>query len=86
MSLELVRLIGAVIQVFTFLIIARAIGSFFIRDWSSGIPRFLWDVTEPVLAPVRRILPAFGGIDFSPLVVILALSFLSNYVLRAAVG
>jgi YggT family protein len=86
MSLQLVRLISAVINVFTFLIIARAIGSFFIRDWSSGIPRFLWDVTEPVLAPVRRILPAFGGIDFSPLIVILLLSFINNYVLRPAVG
>jgi YggT family protein len=86
MSLQLVRLISAVIQVFTFLIIARAIGSFFIRDWSSGIPRFLFDVTEPVLAPVRRILPAFGGIDFSPLIVILLLSFINNYVLRIPVG
>jgi YggT family protein len=86
MSLQLVRLISAVINVFTFLIIARAIGSFFIRDWSSGIPRFLFDVTEPVLAPVRRILPAFGGIDFSPLIVILLLSFINNYVLRIPVG
>ena len=86
MSLELVRLISAVIQLFTFLIIARAIGSFFIRDWSVGIPRFLWDVTEPVLAPVRRLIPAFGGIDFSPLIVILLLSFLNNYLVRLAIG
>jgi YggT family protein len=80
-----VRLISAVIQVFTFLIIARAIGSFFIRDWSSGIPRFLWDVTEPVLGPVRRILPAFGGLDFSPLVVIVLLQFVGGF-LRGAGG
>jgi len=39
-----------------------------------------------VLAPVRRILPAFGGIDFSPLIVILLLSFINNYVLRIPVG
>jgi YggT family protein len=86
MSLEIVRLVSAVIQLFTFLIIARAIGSFFVRDWSTGLPRVLWDVTEPVLAPVRRVLPPFGGLDFSPLVVILLLSFINNYVLRAAVG
>jgi len=86
MSFELVRLVSAVIQVFTFLIIARALGSFFIRDWTSGVPRFLWDVTEPVLAPVRRVLPALGGIDFSPLIVILLLSFINNYILRIAVG
>ena len=86
MNFSLLGLISAVIQVFTFLIIARAVGSFFVRDWSQGIPRFLWDVTEPLLAPVRRILPPFGGLDFSPLVVILVLSFVNNYFLRAVGG
>ena len=86
MSFALVRVVSAVIQLFTFLVIARAIGSFFIRDWSSGIPRFLWDVTEPVLAPVRRVLPPMAGLDFSPLIVILGLSFINNYVLPAVVG
>jgi YggT family protein len=86
MSLEIVRLVSAVIQLFVFLIVARAIGSFFIRDWSSGIARFLWDVTEPVLAPVRRLLPQFGGIDFSPLVVIILLQVVSGFLQNAAVG
>ncbi|HXA42353.1 MAG TPA: YggT family protein [Candidatus Solibacter sp.] len=86
MSLEIVRLVSAVIQLFVFLIVARAIGSFFIRDWSSGIARFLWDVTEPVLAPVRRLLPPFGGIDFSPLVVIILLQVVSGFLQNAAVG
>ena len=86
MSLEIVRLVSAVIQLFVFLIVARAIGSFFIRDWSSGIARFLWDVTEPVLAPVRRLLPPFGGIDFSPLVVIILLQVVSGFLQNTAVG
>ena len=79
-------LISAVIQLFIFLIIARAIGSFFVRDWSSGLPRFLYDVTEPVLAPVRRILPPLGGLDFSPLVVIILLQVINGYLGRASLG
>jgi YggT family protein len=85
MSFQLLGIISAVIQLFIFLVIARAVGSFFVRDWSQGIPRFLWDVTEPVLAPVRRILPPFGGLDFSPLVVIVLLQ-LANGFLRTAGG
>jgi YggT family protein len=85
MSFQLLGVISAVIQLFIFLVIARAVGSFFVRDWSQGIPRFLWDVTEPVLAPVRRILPPFGGLDFSPLVVIVLLQ-LANGFLRTAGG
>jgi YggT family protein len=83
--LDVFGLIAAVFQVFTLLIVARAIGSFFVRDWSSGIPRFLWDVTEPVLAPVRRVLPPFGGLDFSPLVVILVLQFAGSLLRGAGV-
>ena len=79
MSFQLVGIISAVIQLFVFLVIARAIGSFFVRDWSQGIPRFLWDVPEPVLAPVRRVLPPFGGLDFSPLVVIVLLQLLGSF-------
>jgi YggT family protein len=79
-------LISAVIQLFIFLVIARAIGSFFVRDWSSGLPRFLYDVTEPVLAPVRRILPPLGGLDFSPLVVIILLQVINGYLGSARLG
>ena len=86
MSLEIVRLVSAVIQLFVFLVVARAIGSFFVRDWSRGIPRFLWDVTEPVLAPVRRVLPPMAGLDFSPLVVIILLQVLNGFLQTAAVG
>lgn len=66
------------IQVVILLIIARAVGSFFVKDWTQGIPRFLWDVTEPILSPVRRLLPSMGGLDFSPLVVIILLQLLNG--------
>jgi len=40
----------------------------------------LWRMTEPVLAPVRRLLPNLGGIDISPIIVIIALEFLRRFV------
>ena len=42
-----------------------------------SIGEFLYRATEPVLAPVRRILPQFGNIDLSPLVVLLVLQYLA---------
>jgi YggT family protein len=39
---------------------------------------FLWRVTEPLLRPIRRILPDLGGIDISPVILILLLWFIDN--------
>ena len=49
----------------------------------ASIMDFLYRVTDPVLRPVRNALPAFGNIDLSPLVVILALEYLARPLLRA---
>lgn len=48
--------------------------------YSSRVMRFLWDITEPVLAPIRRILPSFGGLDFSPLIAFFLLGLLERAV------
>jgi YggT family protein len=69
-----------------FIIIARAIMSWFIRDLSNPIARFLYEITEPLLAPIRSILQRLGlggtMFDFSPLVLFLLLQMLSNYIAR----
>ena len=64
---------------YSVVIIARAISSFFpISPGSPFAPvvSFLYRVTEPVFAPVRRVMPATGPFDFTPLVVLLALQIL----------
>jgi YggT family protein len=71
-------LLSAALRLYSLLIFVRAIGSFFIRDWSHGVPRVLWDFTEPVLAPVRRILPPMAGLDFSAVVVLILLQVVSG--------
>ena len=40
--------------------------------------RFLWDITEPVLAPIRRAIPTFGGLDFSPVIAFFLLNLLES--------
>jgi YggT family protein len=66
-------------QLYVFVLIARAILSWFpLRSDSPFVPvaRFLNTVTEPVLAPVRRVIPPAGMIDISFLVVVLVMEFL----------
>jgi YggT family protein len=48
-------------------ILIRALMSWIMPNDGTGLSRVLVDITEPVLAPIRRILPPVGGIDFSPI-------------------
>ncbi len=47
---------------------------------NSSVGRILVDITEPILGPIRRLLPSAGGIDFSPIVAIIALQFLKQFI------
>ena len=68
--------IVALLNVATLLLIARAILSWFPIGFDSPVrpvADFLYRITEPVLAPVRRILPPMGGFDLSILIVLLVI-------------
>jgi YggT family protein len=58
----------------TVLILGRILVSWVDPTRRSQLSSFLYQVTEPILAPVRRVLPQTGMIDFSPMIVILILS------------
>jgi YggT family protein len=71
--------LGIIAQLYVFVLIARAILSWFpLRSDSPFIPvsRFLNAVTEPILAPVRRVIPAAGMFDLSFLIVVLVLEII----------
>jgi YggT family protein len=80
------ELLNAVIGLFIWALILAAVfsmlASFGVLDtrnrlvWSVG--DFLYRVTEPVLRPVRNVMPSFGNIDLSPLVVILLLQYVAR--------
>lgn len=72
-----------VINIYMYIIIARAIISWVNPDPYNPIVRFLYRATEPVLYRVRRLLPDFGGLDISPLIVILFIFFLQKFVVNS---
>ena len=73
-------LLDILLTIYMYVIIARAIISWVNPDPYNPIVRFLCQVTEPVLSRVRRALPAMGGVDLSPLLVLLAIIFLQKFV------
>lgn len=73
-----------VLLFFMWIVVARAVLSWVSPDPFNPIVRFIHNVTEPVLYPVRRYLPiGFGGIDFSPIIVFLAIIFLDEFLVNS---
>ena len=76
------QILNIVLTLYMWILIARAVISWVSPDPYNPIVRFLYTVTEPVLYRVRRRLPlGFGGIDFSPILVILVIIFLQQFVI-----
>lgn len=69
-----VRIVSMAIQLYIWVVIARAVISWVNPDPYNPIVRFLYNVTEPVLYQIRRWVPVhFGGIDLTPLILIFGL-------------
>lgn len=64
---------------YMYIMIARAVISWVNPDPYNPIVRFLYSATEPVLYRIRRVLPYMGGMDFSPMLVIIAIIFLDRF-------
>lgn len=80
----LATVINYVLYLYMWIIIARAVISWVNPDPYNPIVRFLYSITDPVLLAIRRRLPlSFGGIDFSPIVVILAIIFLQRFLVAS---
>ena len=83
----LLQIVQLLLTVFTFIIVAQAILSWLIAfnviNTHNEFVRTLWNglqtITEPVYRPIRRVLPDFGALDISPLVVLLILYILNNF-------
>ncbi len=74
----LFNLIRYLCQVLTLAIMARVIVSWFSPSPTNMLAIILYQVTEPLLAPLRRIIPRVGMFDFTPLVAVIALQFLAG--------
>jgi YggT family protein len=79
--LWIVDVLHLVIQAYIIIIIVRSVLSWVNPDPYNPIVRFLYRITEPVLRPIRHRMPDLGGLDLSPMVVILVLWFAESVVL-----
>ena len=76
--------LNTVLWLYMWIIIARAVLSWVNPDPCNPIVRFIHNITEPVLYRIRSKLPVyFGGIDFSPILVILLIYFLQIFVIQS---
>jgi YggT family protein len=82
---SLASLLNFILQAYMFVIIGRAIISWVSPDPHNPIVRALNNLTEPVLYRVRKALPFTytSGLDLSPIVVMLAIMFLQNFLVRS---
>jgi len=81
--IALAKVVDISLSIYTFIIIFRAVVSWVNADPHNAIVIFLYRVTEPVLRPVRRILPMHNlRIDFAPVIVVLILIFLQYFLVE----
>jgi YggT family protein len=83
----LIQLIHLIARILIFIVIIQAILSFFMSPFHP-IRRTLDRIVDPFLAPIRRIVPPLGNIDFSPLVLVILVQVLDSLLtyLLSAIG
>ena len=78
------KILDIALGIYMLIIIIRALLSWVNPDPNNPIVQFLYSITEPVMNKVRQLLPMSGiGIDFSPIIVILGIIFLQEFVVKS---
>ncbi len=78
MSNSLLPFIGFILQIFAYLVIARALTTWFPSARHHPIVQLLYQITDPVMIPLSRLIPRIGMIDLSPMILVFGLLFISN--------
>ena len=81
-------IVTIVLDLYVWLLIASAILSWLIafnvvntrNQFVASVAEFLYRITEPLLAPIRRMLPSFGGLDISPIILILIIILIQKLI------
>jgi YggT family protein len=80
----LAAVVNTLLWLYMWIMIARAVISWVSPDPYNPIVRFLYSATEPVLSRLRRAFPLYaGGIDFSPILVFVAILFLQRFLVQS---
>ncbi|MEE8045977.1 MAG: YggT family protein [Dehalococcoidia bacterium] len=86
MSDDLLVFIGWLLRIFGYLIVARALTSWFPGARRHPLVQMLYQVTDPVMIPASRLIPRIGMIDLSPMIVILLLFTISRALMGSSGG
>ena len=84
----LIEVIQIVLELYVYLLIASAILSWLIafnvvntrNQFVAAVAEFLYRITEPLLAPIRSMMPNLGGLDISPIILILIIYFIQRVI------
>ena len=83
--MDLIDIVGLVFTILSIVVLADVIVAW-ILDPYHPVRSFLDSIVQPMLDPIRRILPPISGIDFSPFVLLIVLRIVQNLVLRILVS
>ncbi|NLX11028.1 MAG: YggT family protein [Chloroflexi bacterium] len=73
-------------QMYSFVILARVLMSWVNIDPYSPLARTIYNLTEPVLQPIRNLLPPAAGLDFSPIIAMILIQILGSIFAQAFAG
>ena len=86
MPTDLANLLLLILNIYTIILLGRAITSWFDPGFRSSIGKVLYDLTEPIIAPIRQVVPPVGMLDLSILVAFLILFILRQLIASAVSG
>lgn len=73
------RLVPALLDLYSLVLLVAIVISWIHLDRRQPLATIVYRLTEPVLAPIRRVLPPIAGLDFSPMVLLIALRALRRF-------
>jgi YggT family protein len=82
MPAVIINFLELLLSALMLLVIARVLVSWLAPSGGGGLVAFIYQATEPILAPIRRVVPPSGGLDWAPLIAMLVLGLLLRLVVR----
>ncbi|HEY4767463.1 MAG: YggT family protein [Chloroflexota bacterium] len=82
MPAVLVNFVQLLLSALMLLILARVVVSWVAPTGGGGLVAFIYQATEPILAPIRRLIPPTAGLDWAPLIAMLVLGMIIRVVVR----
>ena len=80
---SIAQLLDAVFTIYTWVLVIRVLASWVSPDPFNPVMHFLTRVTDPVLEPLRRVIPPLGMLDISPIVAFLLLRAIQSFLVRS---